>query len=149
MNLGPFHRVIFPYEFLFRAVNTHVLLTKPLIGKLDHDKKLILEAIGNGRSWVGYDMAHPTKGFRFSGQGVNKGIVGDRIQLDAGATLQVLCPTRANIRLIRHGEVVAQVANETNLTHIPVDEGAYRVECRIPYEGRERGWIYSNPVYLW
>jgi predicted metal-dependent phosphoesterase TrpH len=149
MSLGPFHRVIFPYEFLFRAVNTHLLLTKPLNGTLKHDKKLILEAIGNGRSWVGYDMARPTKGFRFSGQGINKGIVGDRIQLDAGATLQVLCPAKANIRLIRHGKVVAHIENETNLTHIPIDEGAYRAECRIRYEGRERGWIYSNPIYLW
>ncbi len=149
MNLGPFHRVIFPYEFLFRAVNTHVMLTKPLKGNLKHDKKLILEAIGNGRSWIGYDMAYPTKGFRFSGQGINKGIIGDRIQLDAGATLQVLCPAKANIRLIRHGEVVAHIENETNLTHIPIDEGAYRAECSIRYEGQERGWIYSNPIYLW
>ena len=149
LNLGPFHRIVFPYEFLFRAINTHILLTKPLNGHLKHDKKLILEAIGNGRSWVGYDMAHATKGFRFSGQGVDKGVVGDKIQLDAGATLQVLCPTKANIRLIRHGEVVARIENETNLTHIPIDEGAYRAECSLLYEGKERGWIYSNPIYLW
>jgi hypothetical protein len=149
MNLGPFHRIIFPYEFLFRAVNTHLLLKKPLTGQLKHDKQLILDAVGNGRSWIGYDMAHPTKGFRFSGQSINKGIVGDKIQLDAGATLQVLCPARANIRLIRHGKIVAQIKNETNLTHIPIDEGAYRAECSILYEGKERGWIYSNPIYLW
>jgi hypothetical protein len=149
MSLGPFHRILFPYEFLFRAINTHILLTEPLSGNLTRDKKLILDAIGNGRSWVGYDMAHSTKGFRFSGQGVNKGIVGDRIQLDAGATLQILSPKRANIRLIRHGEVVAHIDNGTNLVHIPIDEGAYRVECSLLYEGKERGWIYSNPIYLW
>ena len=149
MNLGPIHRIIYPYEFCFRAINTHILILKPLNGDLSHDKKMVLDAIGKGNSWVGYDMAYPTKGFRFSGQGVNKGIAGDKIQLDVGATLQVRAPTRANIRLIRRGEVVAQIENETNLTHIPVEEGAYRAECTIQYKGKERGWIYSNPIYLW
>jgi hypothetical protein len=149
MRMGPVRRIIYPYDFLFRAVNTHILTPKPLNGDLAHDKRLILDAIGKGRSWVGYDMAHSTKGFRFTGQGLNKGAIGDKIQLGAGATLQVRAPIRTKIRLICHGNVVAQTQNATNLTHIPVEPGAYRVECAIPYLGRERGWIYSNPIYLW
>jgi len=148
MQMGPLKRTVFPYEFLFRAVNTHVLVRSELNGDVEHDSALILNAIGKGNSWVGYDMARPTKGFRFSGKGVNKGIVGDEIKLGTGATLQALAPARANIRLIHGGEVVAQVENEENLTHTPVDPGAYRVECTIQYEGAERGWIYSNPIYL-
>jgi len=149
MSMGPIKREIYPYEFLFRAVNTHVLIPKPLSGDLDDDKKLILRAIGGGNAWVGYDMPHPTKGFKFSGKGKNKGVMGDRIKMDAGATLQVLTPARANIRLIRHGEVVAHVENETTLTHMPYKAGAYRVECEIPYLDKNRGWIYSNPIYLY
>lgn len=148
MSMGPIKRVIYPYDFLFRAVNTHILLAEPLTGELAVDKKRVLRAIGKGHSWVGYDMAHPTRGFRFSGQGVNKGRMGDRIRLDAGATLQVSAPARTHIRLIRHGEVVAENQNGTNLTYIPVEPGAYRVECTIPYMDRQRGWIYSNPIYL-
>ena len=148
MSMGPLTRTIFPYEFLFRAVNTHLLLQEELNGDLQHDRELILEAIGQGRGWVGYDMAHPTRGFRFSGQGVNKGTMGDEIRLDAGATLQVLAPAKANIRLIRYGEVVAQVEKEENLTHMPIEAGAYRAECHIGYEDGLRGWIYSNPIYL-
>jgi hypothetical protein len=60
----------------------------------------------------------------------------------------VLAPARCTIRLIRHGKVVAECLNDTSMTHIPVDDGAYRVECRISFQGRERGWIYSNPIYL-
>lgn len=149
MSFGPIKRIIFPYDFLFRAVNTHILTAQPLNGDFHHDKRLVLDAIGKGHAWVGYDMAHATKGFRFTGQGVNKGGMGDKVQLDAGATLQIALPTKANIRLIRHGKVVAQAQNSTHLTHIPVEEGAYRVECTIHYEGKERGWIYSNPIYLW
>lgn len=148
MRLGPIARTIFPYDFLFRAVNTHILMPKEFNGDLAHDKQLVLQAIGRGNAWVGYDMAHPTKGFRFTGKGINKGVMGDVIRLDAGATLQVHTPTKANIRLLCYGEVVAEIKNDVNLTHIPIDPGAYRVECTIPYLNQERGWIYSNPIYL-
>jgi hypothetical protein len=147
-NLGPLQREIFPYAFLFRAVNTHILVPRELSGDLDGDKRMILEGIARGHSWVGYDMPHSTKGFRFTGQSINKGIMGDEIRLDAGATLQVWAPAKADIRLICDGQVVAEVQNETNLTHIPVDTGAYRAECLISYLGQKRGWIYSNPIFL-
>jgi hypothetical protein len=26
--------------------------------------------------------------------------------------------------------------------------GVYRVEARLPYRGRDRTWILSNPIYL-
>ncbi len=149
MSIGPISREIYPYEFLFRAVNTHILAPEPLSGDLDDDKKMILQAIGRGNAWVGYDMPHSTKGFKFSGKGKNKGVMGDRIKMDAGATLQVRTPARADIRLIRHGEVVAQAEHETTLTHSAHEPGAYRVECEIHYMDKNRGWIYSNPIYLY
>jgi hypothetical protein len=148
MSMGPIKREIYPYEFLFRAVNTHILTKNPLSGDLEDDKKMILRAIGRGNAWVGYDMAHPTKGFKFSAKGKNKGVMGDRIMMDAGATLQVRTPARADIRLIRHGETVSQVENETTLIYLASEPGAYRVECEIPYKDKNRGWIYSNPIYL-
>lgn len=149
VQLGPLKRTIYSYDYLFRAVNTHILMPKPFSGDLTQDRRMIYQAIGSGHAWVAYDLPHPTKGFRFTGQGINKGSMGDKVRLDAGATLQVKTPVPANIRLIRYGEVVAAIQNKTHLTYIPVDEGAYRVECTLPFEGKERGWIYSNPIYLW
>ncbi len=148
MSMGPITRTIFPYDFLFRAVNTHLLLPDPLSGDLQQDRAMIMEAISGGRGWVGYDMAHNTAGFRFTAQGRNKGTMGDEVRLDTGATLQTLTPVKANIRLIHEGQVVAEVQNEQNLTHLAIDTGAYRVECRIPYQNKVRGWIFSNPIYL-
>lgn len=148
MSLGPIHRVIYPYEFLFRAVNTHVLLDEPLSGDVAADKKRILDAVGAGRSFIGYDMPRSTRGFRFTVQAAQKGHMGSEMPLGIGATLQVAAPARCRIRVIRHGEVVAQVDSATNLTYIPTQPGAYRVECYIEYEKHERGWIYSNPIYL-
>jgi hypothetical protein len=148
MKLGPIRREIFPYDFLFRAVNTHILVSKPLNGDPAHDKRQILRALGQGNSWVGYDMPASTVDFRFTVQGVNKGVVGDEMPLGTGATLQVRTPARCRIRIVRHGEVVSEVERESNLAYMPHQPGAYRVECYIPYEGRERGWIFSNPIYL-
>lgn len=147
-SIGPFRRTIFPYEFLFRTVNTHVLLAEELQGDIDSDKRRILDAIGKGNTWIGYDLPHSTADFRFSGQGRNKGIMGDEIKLDAGATLQVIAPARCNIRLIHNGVQVDEVKDDINLTYIPTLPGAYRVECFIKFQGKERGWIYSNPIYL-
>jgi hypothetical protein len=148
MSLGPIRREVLPYSFLFRAVNTHLLLPQPLSGDVAKDKALLLGAVGLGRGWVGYDLIGPTATFRFSGHGRTKGVMGDDVVMDVGATLQVSAPARCEMRLVRHGEVVAKADNETNLTYIPVEEGAYRVECYRQHAGRRRGWIFSNPIYL-
>ncbi|UCG23536.1 MAG: PHP domain-containing protein [Chloroflexota bacterium] len=148
LSMGPLTRTVFPYEFLFRTVNLHLLLPEELNGDLSHDKALIMAAIGTGNSWVAYDMAGSTKGFRFSGQSRSKGIMGDEVQLDTGATLQVVAPAKCRIRLLQNGKMVQECENDVSLTHLPSEPGAFRVECSTVYLGKERGWIYSNPIYL-
>jgi len=147
-SLGPISRPIFPYEFLFRTVNVHILIEEALSGDLNHDKQLVLDAIGRGRSWVGYDLPGSTAGFRFSGQSRDKGIMGDALRMDAGATLQVRTPDKCLIRIIANGAVVSEAEDESTLTHLPIAEGAYRVECYRQHQGRRCGWIFSNPIYL-
>lgn len=147
-KMGPLSRVIFPYEYLFKAVNTHILTAEALTGELCHDKQIVLKALSHGNSWVGYDLPHNTRGFRFSGQSRTRGVMGDEIKLDAGATLQVMAPTRCHIRLIWNGKIISEVENKLNLTYYPTDAGAYRAECYISYLGKDRGWIFSNPIYL-
>jgi hypothetical protein len=141
-------REIFPYEFLFNTINTHILTQREFSGDFEEDKGLVLQAIANGNSWVGYDLPGRTTGFRFSGQSRTKGIMGDDVKLGAGATLQVRTPRKSHIRLIHNGDIVADCPNDTNLTYIPIEPGPYRAECLLPYKGQERGWIYSNPIHL-
>lgn len=148
MSVGPITREIYPYEFLFRAVNTHLFVPQPLSGDLEKDRNMIFHAVGLGNAFVGYDMPHPTKGFRYSCEGREQGIMGDRVRLDAGTTLHVRTPVKTAVRLIRHGEIVAQQEACDALTYEPAQPGAYRVECDIQYQGNKRGWIYSNPIYL-
>ncbi len=147
-RVGPWELIIYPYEDLFRAVNTHLLLEEPLTGDFAVDQPRVLEAIGRGRGWVGYDLDHPTRGFRFSAQSANRGTMGDEITIDEQVALQVISPTRANIRLLHQGREVAAIERDTSLTYLTDQPGAYRVEVQIPVKKWRRGWIYSNPIYL-
>ncbi|MBI5293461.1 MAG: PHP domain-containing protein [Chloroflexi bacterium] len=141
--------VIFPYEMLFRAVNTHVLLSNELTNNAEHDSNRIYTALREGHCFVGYDAPGPTRGFRFSAQG-EKGsaIMGDEVVAGAGVTLQVSAPAKAEIQLLRNGKPVAQKLADTNLTHITSTPGAYRVEVYTVFKGERRGWIFSNPIYI-
>ena len=147
-RMGSIERVIFPYDHLFRAVNTHLALPEPLSGSLPTDRRAIYDALRQGHGWVGYDFPASTRGFRFSAQGERgTAILGDEIVAGAGVTLQASLPQKAEMRLIHNGCEVAR-KTDTNLTHITNQPGAYRVEARLNHKGQLRGWIFSNPIYV-
>ncbi len=147
-RMGSMERVIFPYEYLFKAVNTHLYVPEPLSGDLLADRRAIYSALREGRGWVGYDLPAPTQGFRFSAQGERgTAIMGEEIAGGAGVTMQVRVPHKADLRVIHNGVEVAR-KQDTNLTHITNKPGAYRVEARIMHQGQWRGWIFSNPIYV-
>jgi len=149
MSMGPLHRVIFPYEFHFRAVNTHVFIPEPLTDDLQTDKKMIYEAISKGHCFVAYDLPAPTKGFRFKAKGLEQSaIMGDEISAKGGVTLQIYLPAKADISLIKDGDVIVKWRNQQTLTHNTSEPGVYRVEVHCNYLGKIRGWIYSNPIYV-
>lgn len=149
VGLGPIRRVVYPYEFHFRAINTHVLTSEPLSGDLSSDRRLLTAALRRGSSFVGYDLPAPTRGFRFTAQG-QKGSagMGDEISLGDGVTLQIRLPQPTECRLVHNGQVLKTWRNHPTCTYIANAPGAYRVEAYIPYLGRRRGWIFSNPIYV-
>ncbi len=67
MSLGPLHRTIFPYEYHFSTINTHVLTPMPLTGNLAEDRKMVFDALAAGHCFIGYDLPAPTRGFSFLG----------------------------------------------------------------------------------
>jgi len=149
LHLGPLSRIIYPYEFHFRAINTHVFIPKPLTGDVNTDKQMIYEALAAGHCFVGYDLPGPTRGFRFTAQGrETAAIMGDEIPARGGVTLQAHLPHAAEIRLLKDGEVIQKGMNQQALAHIATDAGVYRVEAYRNYLGLRRGWIFSNPIYV-
>jgi hypothetical protein len=149
MRMGPLQRVIFPYEFHFRTVNTHALLSGPLSGEAAHDRSLIYKALEAGHCFIGYDLPASTRGFRFTAQG-REGLaqMGDDIPAKFGVTLQARIPFHAEIRLIKDGQVIQSWKNQIACTFITTEPGAYRIEVHRRYLGKRRGWIYSNPIYV-
>lgn len=148
-RLGPLRRTIFPHEFLFRAVNTHVLLDAPLVGDAEQDRRRVFHAIRSGHCFVGYDLPAATLGFRFQAQGDHgRASMGDSLPVGLGVTLQIAVPRPAELELVRNGEVVRTWRATRAAVQVVTEPGAYRVEARLAHHGALRGWIFSNPIYL-
>ena len=149
LKVGPIKKVVFPYEWHFRGINTHLLIDSPLSGNLSEDKKQIINSLARGQSFIGYDLPASTKGFRFTAnslQGIIK--MGEETSVKGGVTLQVRLPKPTESRLIRNGNVIKTWKNRDILTHITTEPGIYRIEASINFLGKQRGWIFSNPIYL-
>lgn len=147
-SLGPLRRVVFPYEYLFRCVNTHILVERPFNGVLEHDKALIYGALRAGRTWAGYDLPAPTTGFRFSARsGVNQATLGEELVRTGATVFEVQTPYPATIRLLRNGRVIVRARGKV-LKHTTAEPGVYRVEAYRQYRMGRRGWIFSSPIYV-
>lgn len=147
-SLGPLKRVVFPYPYLFRCVNTHILTEHPFDGTVAHDRELIYEALRAGRTWVGYDLPVSTGGFRFQARSGNEQVMmGGELARVGAVVFEIYLPHGAEIRLLCNGRVVAQGSGR-GLKHTTVEPGAYRVEAHRWYRMARRGWIYSSPIYV-
>ena len=143
--LGPISRTVFPYEYLFRCVNMHLLIERPLGGDVATDKQSIYAALAQGRGWIGYDLLGSTRGFKFTARSMaNTAGIGDDLKRAAAVTFEVETPASARIRLIRSGHGVVARSGGRTLKYTTADAGAYRAEVTR----RGRGWIYSNPIYV-
>jgi hypothetical protein len=148
-SLGPWNRVVFPYEHLFRCVNTHILIPNTLVRDLSADKALIYDALGTGHCFIGYDALGSTRGFRFHARsGSRQVIMGDELKREAALMFYVEVPAPADTRLLRDGRVVARTG-ERRLDFTTAEPGIYRVEVYRRYGLRQRAWIFSNPIYVY
>jgi len=148
-SLGPIHKTLFPYDFHFRCINNHLLLPQPLSGNFEQDKTLVLDTLRKGNFYVGYDLPHSTAGFHFTAQGKDAiANMGEEITNAGGVTFQIRLPDRGECRLIRDGQIVKVWKIRNPCTYITTQPGVYRVEVYRNYFGRQRGWIFSNPIYV-
>jgi hypothetical protein len=149
LRLGPLRRTVFPYEYHFGTINTHLLLSSPLSGDAKEDRRLVLDALAKGHAFIGNDLPASTRGFRFSAQGKGRTAqMGEELPAFGGVTLQVRLPRTGTCRLIKDGHVIQNWQDRETYVHITTQPGAYRVEAYTKYWGRKRGWIFSNPIYL-
>lgn len=147
-HLGPIRITLYPYEFLFKTVTTHLLTNNKLTGSINEDKRMVYGALTQGHAFIAYDLISPASGFRFSVYNKEGQFwMGDRVQANGGLTFQIRLPRKAHARLLKDGQVIKEHFDREVLTHITSEPGIYRSEVYLNYLGKERGWIFSNPIY--
>jgi hypothetical protein len=147
-SMGPLKRTVFPYEYLFRAVNTHLLLDAPLSRDLTLARAQILNALRAGHAFLAYDLAGNGRGFRFTATGERgRAWMGDEISLDGPIRLEVSSSLPAELRLLKDGRQVAR-ARGKELVYETDAAGVFRVEAYRRYRIKRRAWVYSNPIYV-
>lgn len=147
-TFGPLKRRVFPYDYLFRCVNTHVLTQDALTGEPATDKALLYEALQAGRTWVAYDLPHSSRGFQFiMRSGAAAATVGEELKRLGAINVEVMLPAAGEMRLLRNGKLVTR-AQGRELRYTTAEPGIYRLEVYRRFRGRRVGWIFSSPIYV-
>jgi hypothetical protein len=148
-QIGALHKVIFPYEFHFSAINTHVLLSAPLSGHAESDSRDILKSLELGRCFIANDMPAKSHGFQF--QAIKDGEyipMGSKIDYQQGLKLEISLPHKCNCCLLKDGQIIRSWNDQGHLEYDLKEPGIYRVECFRQFLAKKRGWIFSNPLYI-
>lgn len=143
--LGPLRRVLFPYEWLFRAVNTHLLLERPLQRRPDADWPLIRAALAAGRGWIANDLLGSSRGFRFEAHsGHRRATMGETLRRAGAVQFEATAPLPGEFRLIRFGDGPVARGRGRTFRHLTAEPGIYRLE--VYRAGRL--WILTNPIWV-
>jgi len=147
-SLGPLTRTVYPYEFLFKAVNTHLILPDVLSQDTEQAQQQIYDALSAGHCFIGNGLIESPRGFEFAAKsGSTEAMMGDPLMLQEDVELRVTSPHPAWLRLIRDGRCVAQQTG-TELVWHSRQPGVFRVEAYRHYWGELRGWVFTNPIYV-
>ena len=147
-SMGPVKRSVQPYDYLFRCVNTHLLSEEPFTGDLEHDRRVVYDALRAGHGFLGYEQPAPIQGFVFwARSGDAEAMMGEELSLDGVLEMRIRAPAAGRLCLLRDGTPVARVQGD-RLAFRGHQAGVYRVEAYRRYMGRERGWIFGNPIYV-
>ncbi len=150
VHLGPLKLSVFAYNFLFRTVNTHLLLKEKLSRQSSRAREQVLKALREGSFFIGSDYYAPTRGFRFSA--VNRdeeADMGGEIRRLPDTVLRIISPSKQGVvRIICNGKLVCESRRKIVVFKV-LQEGVFRVEVYWrPRLGKPIPWIYSNPIYV-
>lgn len=148
-RVGLIRKTIFPYQFHFRTINTHLLLDEEMSGSGGKDRDMVLHALANGHCFIGNDAIHASKGFRFFAESDGRRyIMGDEVAWKPEMNLKIELPAPAECHLIHNGKLLEKKTVRQKESWEVSKKGYYRVACYRHHLFRKRGWIFSNPVYI-
>jgi hypothetical protein len=140
---------IFPFEVAFSTIRTHILVEESLSADGEAACRQVYDAIRGCRLYMAQERWRSAKGFSFTVSGKNGAAStgGDYRAAGTPFTVEVTVPEAGTIRLVRDGRTVAETAGKILRTTVG-DAGVYRTEVRRKVLGRDKPWIYSNPVWV-
>jgi len=142
-------RRVFPFEFAFRTIRTHVLLETALTKNAAEDERAILAALRRGQSYVSLDLWNDPAGFSFSVyDDQTRAGLGGEFTRRGQALLEAKLPQSGRLRLIRNGRLIKEERRRAALQWDLDLPGVYRIEAQQRVCGRWRPWIYSNPIWV-
>ena len=136
------------YETIFRVMRNHITLEK--------DKPLtqenLLQALKNGRCFIGLDALSDPSGFFFAAEnGRESKTMGDEIALTDDLNLKISAPQNARFVVFKNGEKFAEETNVAQINFPVKAKGTYRAEVYLDSLGTpfdKMPWIISNPIYV-
>jgi len=135
------------YESVFSLQRNHVLLRSPLTGGLEADRRAVLEALREGRLYVGLDALAPADSVSFVAEAEGRRFtMGDTAPPLPGLRLEASgrWPEGSRASILRDGKRLAE--GEGPLTAEVPGPGVYRLEIHVP--GARVPWVIANPIYV-
>ncbi len=133
----------FPYEMLFRRVNTHIL-APAFSGKAEQDIASVHDALRAGHCFVANDHEAPAEGFEFMAHnGLDEAVMGDDILRWDWVRVKAKLPSLGILRAIQNGTVIKEVEGHSIDMKVEQD-GPVRIEALKS----GKPWIFSNPIYV-
>lgn len=130
-----------PYERMARYVNTHVLAQ-------DLSEGSVLNALRDGRAFVGFDMLADSSGFSFQAKNIERTVTfGETLSFSAATTLATLSPLPCRFTVLKDGQI-AHRAEGRSFQWKPPGPGKYRVEAELKVRKDWVPWVYANPIEL-
>ena len=134
---------IFPYPQMFRALRTHILTRERFNDARDVD--LALDAVAQGRCFIGHDVLADTRGLRVEAETATgeRLLTGDERAFDGPTRLLLRLPRTAHVTLVQDGR--ARLRRTTDrFEFLARRPGVYRFEATL----NGRPWVFTNPFYL-
>jgi hypothetical protein len=157
------HYIRYPrYKSLLNMVSTVIVSRRAFINNYVHDRKILLDAILNGNSYITFPCFGNATGFQFTASSdFGNAIMGETLKMSGSADLEFVLPAGGDttVQIIRNGDIINEYNNSNNKQEIQInltvrEDGIYRTQVLLhrempPFRGkRTYPWIISNPIYL-
>lgn len=137
---------IFPFDFAFKTISTHILLKKELSKDAQEAKRQIIEAVKTSSLYIAQEKWAGAKGFEFYiSDNFKTAYTGETLSGAKTYKVTVKLPKKALIKILLNGETVYSLFTDILIKDFE-SPGVYRVEVYMKKFFSYKPWIFSNHI---